>query len=150
MIFAGCVGQNTYVNISGGQVKKSVYGGGEMASVGIIDCRVDADGNFINNHEHNDVNNGFGLSWPYDFNYVPGYDGATHVNVTGGRIGLLNDETNTFEDLDNGDVCGGGKGIAGDYKNYVYCANVGSTDVTIAYSSTPTDDPARPPSCIGS
>ena len=145
MIFAGCVGQNTYVNIIGGQVKKSVYGGGEMASVGIMDCRVDANGDYVNVHEHKDENNGFILSWPYHFENVPGYFGATHVKITGGRIGLNGEENkeenNPFEDLDNGDVCGGGKGIAGDYKDYVFCANVGSTEVTIDY---PTSNNANP------
>ena len=145
MIFAGCVGQNTYVNIIGGQVKKSVYGGGEMASVGIMDCRVDANGDYVNVHEHKDENNGFILSWPYHFENVPGYFGATHVKITGGRIGLNSEENkeanNPFEDLDNGDVCGGGKGIAGDYNNYVFCANVGSTEVTIDY---PTSNTATP------
>ena len=41
MQFAGCVGENTYVHICGGRVKKSVYGGGELASVGIINCRAE-------------------------------------------------------------------------------------------------------------
>ena len=31
MMWAGCVGQETNVTISGGRVKKSVYGGGDMA-----------------------------------------------------------------------------------------------------------------------
>ena len=149
MIFAGCVGQNTYVNISGGQVKKSVYGGGEMASVGIIDCRVkidnttddpvytDATGKYVyeKNHKHNHEDNDFILSWPYHFENREGYYGTTHVNITGGRIGLYSSQENTFEDKDNGDVCGGGKGIAGDFNNYVFCANVGSSEVTINYPS---------------
>ena len=149
MIFAGCVGQNTYVNISGGQVKKSVYGGGEMASVGVIDCRVkidnstddpvytDATGKYVyeKNHKHNHEDNDFILSWPYHFENREGYYGETHVNITGGRIGLYSSQENTFEDKDNGDVCGGGKGIAGDFNNYVFCANVGSSEVTINYPS---------------
>ena len=161
MIFAGCVGQNTYVNIAGGQVKKSVYGGGEMASVGIMDCRVKIDNNatdpvytegtdkyvYKNFHSHLDENNGFALSWPFHFENAPGYFGATHVNITGGRIGLNGEdnkeENNPFEDLDNGDVYGGGKGIAGEYKNYVYCANVGSAEVTIAYPAGNTATPSN-------
>ena len=39
MQFAGCVGGSTTVNISGGYVRKSVYGGGEMASVGVMNPR---------------------------------------------------------------------------------------------------------------
>ena len=161
MIFAGCVGQNTYVNIAGGQVKKSVYGGGEMASVGIMDCRVKIDNNatdpvytegtdkyvYDHFHSHLDENNGFALSWPFHFENAPGYFGATHVNITGGRIGLNGEdnkeENNPFEDLDNGDVYGGGKGIAGEYKNYVYCANVGSAEVTIAYPAGNTATPSN-------
>ncbi len=161
MIFAGCVGQNTYVNIAGGQVKKSVYGGGEMASVGIMDCRVKIDNNatdpvytegtdkyvYEHFHSHLDENNGFALSWPFHFENSPGYIGATHVNITGGRIGLNGEdnkeENNPFEDLDNGDVYGGGKGIAGEYKNYVYCANVGSAEVTIAYPAGNTATPSN-------
>ena len=161
MIFAGCVGQNTYVNIAGGQVKKSVYGGGEMASVGIMDCRVKIDNNatdpvytegtdkYVYEHFHSHLyeNNGFALSWPFHFENAPGYFGATHVNITGGRIGLNGEdnkeENNPFEDLDNGDVYGGGKGIAGEYKNYVYCANVGSAEVTIAYPAGNTATPSN-------
>ena len=150
MVFTGSVGQNTYVNVSGGYVKKSVYGGGEMASAGIIDCRVKKDNSatnpiytdgtdkyvYISNHKHDNPDNDFVLSWPYHFENLPGYFGATHVNVTGGRIGLKGGETNPFEDLDNGDVVGGSKGIAGDFNDYVFCANVGSTDVTINYPNT--------------
>ncbi len=152
MQFAGGVGKNTYVHICGGYVKKSVYGGGEMASAGIINCRV----NDVNSepgkdkivvahednsntwtiyshmiqHPENEVTKGFALSWPFEFEYVPTFEGATHVHVTGGRIGAKsNDDIGT----DNGDIYGGGKGIAGFYKDYVFCANVGSTDVRIEY-----------------
>ena len=149
MIFSGCVGKNTYVDVVGGLVRKSVYGGGEMASVGIIDSSVekkndatapvytDTSGNkyvYKHYHSHQDENNGFALSWPYGFFYMPGFDGDTHVNVIGGRIGVANgdDDINT----DNGDIYGGGKGIAGDYKDYVFCANVGSAEVTINYTNS--------------
>lgn len=142
MLWAGCVGKSTTVNINGGLVRKSVYGGGEMASVGIIDSSSDKDGNLTHSVTHTDEKDGFALSWPYEFKYTPGYEGATHVNVTGGRIGVTknDDDINT----DNGDVHGGGKGIAGDYKDYVYCANVGSSEVTINYtSSAATEDPTK-------
>ena len=153
MIFAGCVGQNTYVNIAGGKVRKSVYGGGEMASVGIMDCRVKKDNDatdpvytegsdkyvYEHFHSHLDENNGFALSWPFHFENSPGYFGATHVNITGGRIGVANGDTDI--NTDNGDVYGGGKGIAGEYKNYVYCANVGSAEVTIDYPAGNTATP---------
>ena len=166
MQFAGCVGKSTTVNVSGGYIRKSVYGGGEMASVGVINCRAaeltsgtstegkvyfhDTESNkdfyYENMVKHADATKEFALSWPYEFNYVDGYEGATHVNITGGRLGLITEggrfglssaDTDTGFD-DNGDVYGAGKGQAGDYKDFVFCANVGSTDVKIAYGSTPT------------
>lgn len=154
MQFAGCVGKSTTVNVKGGYIRKSVYGGGEMASVGVIDYRAKEttsepaadkvkigpiDGKtyyYENIIKHGDADNGFALSWPYEFKYVNGFEGATHVNITGGRLGLKgSDEDATL--TDNGDVYGAGKGLAGDYKDYLFCANVGSTDVKIAYTTTP-------------
>ena len=158
MQFAGCVGKSTTVDVSGGYIRKSVYGGGEMASVGIMNCLVEevtsepgkdkivvAKDNgkwtiYKNMRKHWDVDKEFALSWPIEFSYVPTFDGATHINITGGRIG-----TTTADDYgtDNGDVYGGGKGFAGDYNDYVFCANVGSTDVNINYTSGATTlDPA--------
>ena len=155
MQFAGCVGKNTYVNIAGGYIRKSVYGGGELASVGVINYRAaeltsgdskegkvwfhDAasskDYYYTNMVKHEDATKEFALSWPYEFNYVDGYPGATHVKVTGGRLGLKDGDTDTGFD-DNGDVYGAGKGMAGDYKDYVFCANVGSTDVKIDHAGS--------------
>ena len=163
MQFAGCVGQNTYVNVVGGQIKKNAYGGGEIASVGIIDCLVESkstssitnsdvvvsQGNsesiiysHMTDHSRTTDNDGrfldFGISWPFEFNYVDGFEGATHVKVTGGRLGITGKDI-MFEGgikEDNGDVFGAGKGIAGDYHQYVFCANVGSSDVKIAYNNT--------------
>ena len=158
MQFAGCVGKSTTVDVSGGYIRKSVYGGGEMASVGIMNCLVEEvtsepgkdkivvgqnNGKWTiykNMRKHWDVDKEFALSWPIEFSYVPTFDGATHINITGGRIG-----TTTADDYgtDNGDVYGGGKGFAGDYNDYVFCANVGSTDVNINYASAATTlDPA--------
>ena len=154
MQFAGCVGQNTYVNVAGGYIRKSVYGGGEMASVGVINYRakqltgtatsnqvVIEDENKVKYYytdmvKHAYATKEFALSWPYKFNYVKGYEGATHVNITGGRIGLKSNDSDASY-TDNGDVYGAGKGLAGDYKDYLFCANVGSTDVIIDYGSTP-------------
>ena len=159
------VGKETNIEISGGRVKKSVYGGGEMASVGIInytlkpwhETEVDAkaDGNVVfkiktsENPEtykyaayatiekHVDETSSFALSWPYKVEYMPEYDGKTNVTITGGRIGLTSteddDEHNPFFEKDNGDVYGGGKGIAGDFNDYLFCANVGSSEVRIEY-----------------
>ena len=153
MQFAGCVGKNTYVNVVGGYIRKSVYGGGELASVGVINYRAKdtttepaadkvkigpIDGKTYYYEymvKHGDATNGFALSWPYKFIYVDGYDGTTHVNITGGRLGLKDGDTDTGFD-DNGDVYGAGKGEAGDYKEYVFCANVGSTNVVIDHASS--------------
>ena len=150
MQWAGCVGQSTNVNICGGIVKKSVYGGGEMASVGIIDYRIttDANGDFEDTSHnkysyagvriHDDENNGFALSWPYEFTYVDGYNGTTYVNVTGGRIGDNKNSDNTgtiWTDADDyGDVFGGSKGFAGDRYEYAFCANVKDANITVDYT----------------
>ena len=174
MKWAGIVGQETNVNINGGRVKKNVYGGGEMASVGIINYILDdtqyeskdaaetaatAAGKVVfglnpktnkyhiykNIVKHADEANSFALSWPYKFEYFPGYDGKTNITITGGRVGLTSaeDENNPFADKDNGDVYGGGKGIAGDYNDYFFCANVGSSEVTINYPENNTATPTN-------
>ena len=168
MQWAGCVGKEANVNIYGGRVKKSVYGGGEMASVGIINYMVTKGAASVADNEvefshttgenptytkysnivkHADESNSFALSWPYEFSYIPTYEGKTNVTIKGGRIGLTKaeDDANPFtaNDKDNGDVYGGGKGIAGDYKDYLFCANVGSAEVNIDYASDATTlDPA--------
>ena len=166
MIWTGCVSGNTNVNISGGQVKKNVYGGGEYASVGLINFNSNEDGsvyNYITKHES--LTDGFGLSWPYEFQFIKAapndaeYDaeskpiggntlgGKATVNITGGRIGTnYNDGT--------GYVFGGSKGQVAFKKkednNLVditdiheqryteaFCANVRETEVNIKYKSTP-------------
>ena len=168
MQWAGCVGQETNVNILGGRVKKSVYGGGEMASVGVINYMVTKNAASVGANEvefsrttgesptytkytnivkHADASNSFALSWPYEFSYVPTYEGKTNVTIKGGRIGLTKaeDDANPFAegDKDNGDVYGAGKGIAGKFEDYLFCANVGSAEVTIDYTSDATTlDPA--------
>lgn len=96
MIWTGCVAGDTEVNIAGGTVKKNVYGGGEVASVGLINCHVveDANGDITIKDEHNvekkyrytnltkhaDIQGsgadekayGFALSWPYKFEFISG------------------------------------------------------------------------------
>ena len=90
--YAGCIGGDTYVNVVGsGHVNGSVYGGGELASVGVIDYRVDSNDNYTQVIKHASHSNDgkevfydFGLSWPYEFKYVEGITGGTtHVNITG-------------------------------------------------------------------
>ena len=128
MQFAGSVGRRSYVNIKGGQVGNCVYGGGELASVGVIDYVTTTNAA----HTHSDPSTGFALSWPYEFTYMTGYesDGNTYVTIDGGCIGTIGE----------GDVYGGGKGVAGDRFDYASCANVHNTDVKIQYASTPDAD----------
>ena len=90
---AGSVGGNTEVNIGGGQVLGSVYGGGRLASVGI---------EFLH---------------PTNSNYGQLQNGTDHgyttVNVTGGTIGaVVHDEDNIAigDHRISGNVYGGSKG----------------------------------------
>ena len=169
MAFAGVVSKNTFVNISGGWVKKNVYGGGEMASVGLIDYRLNNAGtDFENITIHDNEASSFALSWPYDYQYFTGFDGNTHVEITGGRIGITGkdfmgpwnasgtplvipeggtgyvayDGSDAHKKAlkaarqDNGDVFGGGHGIAGDRYDFAFCANANNTVVNINYTNT--------------
>jgi hypothetical protein len=168
MAWAGCVSGNTKVNIQGGWVKTNVYGGGEYASVGLIDFVSNASGDFTNMTKHDNPENGFALSWPYDFHYhaaapndpaVGGgsIGGKATVEVTGGRIGItgkdyrgsgykedgktpLTEAEKKAARTDNGDIYGGSKGLAGDRYEMALCANVKETKVIINYTS-PTATP---------
>lgn len=170
MAWAGCVSGNTKVNIQGGWVKTNVYGGGEYASVGLIDFVSNASGDFTNMTMHDNPENGFALSWPYDFHYhaaapkdllaVGGgsIGGKATVKVTGGRIGItgkdyrgsgykedgvtpLTEAEKEAARTDNGDIYGGSKGFAGNRYEMALCANVKETSVTVNYaSSTATPD----------
>ncbi len=150
MQYAGCIGGDTHVNVVGnGHVEGSVYGGGELASVGVIDYQVDGSNNYThaikhsrNSEDDKEVYYDFGLSWPYEFKYVEGINGGkTHVNITGDA------------QVDNY-VFGGGKGqvafgdkVVGEGLSAVYyddiaeqryteahIANVRETEVTIGTS----------------
>ena len=163
MQFSGCVGVGTTVDISGGWVKKIVYGGGKMASVGVPDVahavpHTTVTGEGTSNETFTD----FGLSWPCEIPTVPGYEGVTRVNITGGRIGLtgkdymgqvntsnqpINADETVLTDAqienyreDNGDIFGAGKGAPGDRYEKVYSANVTRSRVFINLASTA--DPA--------
>ncbi|MBR2253851.1 MAG: chitobiase/beta-hexosaminidase C-terminal domain-containing protein [Prevotella sp.] len=168
MIWTGCVSGDTYVNISGGKIGKSVYGGGNYASVGLMNYNSSEDGKTYNYIKKHDTTNGFGLSWPYEFQYIqaaptddaPGgkaIGGKTTINITGGRIG-------TTVSTDNaGFVYGGSKGQVSfnkadntthitDIDEQVYaeafCANVRETEITINYASTPESDDGSTTPCI--
>ena len=165
MIWNGCVSGNTYVNVSGGWVKKSVYGGGEMASVGLINFNVNSPGEPYNYIEkHDDLSNSFSLSWPYKVEYIAAapldaasvdgvaVGGKATVNVTGGRIGITGkdytgpamiDGVAASEDekkarrTDNGDIFGGSKGIPeNDRYRTAFSANVKETEVIINYAQS--------------
>jgi hypothetical protein len=89
---AGSVGGNTEVNIEGGQVLGSVYGGGRLASVGI--SFVQPDNNVNYGHLQNGTDHGY-----------------TTVNVTGGTIGGFYENDYTIEQHRiSGNVYGGSKG----------------------------------------
>ena len=141
---------NTHINIANGHIYFSVYGGGKMGSVGTI----------TGSTKHSDLSSEFALSWPYEFEYKTG-TGTTNINITGGRIGFTGKdnfvpdakygywkwrrkkakETDVLDAgetrLDNGDVYGGGKGIAGERYSTALIANVKEARVTINYSTTP-------------
>ena len=165
MQWAGCVGGNTTVTLVNGSVKR-IYGGGELASVGVIDYSVEekADGEFnymdkkysytnIKKHDSQDGDKktfyDFGLSWPYEFTYVP-------CNLEGFIGGLATVNVNNGSVADY--VYGGGQGkVAYGTKDgtidditkqryaEAYCANVRETQVTIGTSggsgATPTIGP---------
>ena len=114
---SGMVGGNTFVNIAGGHIGRSVYGGGAMASVGTITSET----------KHESIVNGFGLSWPYAFEFAANTGKAT-VNVTGGHIGTRK--------LDGGDVYGSSRGVAGDRYEMAHLAFTNETEVNITYPST--------------
>lgn len=161
MIWNGVVSGNTFVNISGGKVGKNVYGGGELASVGLMNFNSNEAGdtyNYITKHES--LSDGFGLSWPYKFEYIQhAPDDATNVDgkaiggkatvrVTGGRIGTTGN---------TGFVFGGSKGAVAfedmhdvNEQRYLeaFCANVRETEVTIGYASTPANDDGSTTNCI--
>ena len=161
MKLAGRVNGNTEINVEGGWIQKSVYGGGEMATVGVIKNDSVA---------HRSENTEFALSWPYKMNYEAN-TGKTEINVTGGRLGITgsdymgpyamindqltpvkyNDQGNPvalteteIDDAkeDNGDVYGGGKGFAAQRYLEAHATNVHDTHITIEYtnnSATPTN-----------
>ena len=159
--WAGIVGMESNVNIYGGQVRRNLYGGGEMASVGIINYIVDAkmaaktanskltdnnmvyyrnnpDSVYVNIIKHDNETNSFALSWPYEFSYISGYEGTANVTITGGRIGDLKgkEDLGSGYEEDNGDVYAAGKGVTGDRYEMAYCGNVGSTNLIINYKNS--------------
>ena len=150
MIWSGCVSGNTFVNVSGGWVKRNVYGGGEYASVGLINFNSKEDGEYNYITKHDNPENGFALSWPYEFQYIAAAQdddsavgggtvgGKATVNITGGRIGITGKDVMITggEKEDNGDVYGGSKGVAGDRYEMAFLANAKETEVKINYTNS--------------
>ncbi len=135
---AGITQGNTKVNIYGGYISRSVYGGGAMASVGLYSV----------GEPHEDPATTFALSWPYEFEYSDIYDanhaavttGKTEVTVTGGHIGTYCDDDwdNLYALGNSGDVFGGSRGMVGDRYYFVKYANVKESVVSINYSNPAT------------
>ena len=135
MIWTGCVSGDTEVNIAGGTVMKNVYGGGEVASVGLINCHVEENenGDITIKDEHNvekkyrytyltkhaDIQGtgtdekayGFALSWPYKFEFISG--DPRHPENIGGKatVNITGGHigSDTWDDR-SGYVFGGSKG----------------------------------------
>ena len=156
---AGLVEGNTKITIEGGWVKKSVYGGGALASTGII----------ADSTKHADETTSFALSWPYEMNYQAN-TGQNTVEITGGRIGItgkdfmgpwnesgdpmvkINGNYVAYDDSDdehkaalkaaredNGDVFGAAKGLAGDRYVMAHMGNASNAVVTVNYTNTDAD-----------
>ena len=164
MQWAGVVGGNTTVSVFGGTVGQNVYGGGELASVGIIDYRASKTGTgddtgvtgykylTVKKHDAQDQDKktlyDFGLSWPYEFTYVAykpnssAVGGLATVKVAGGTVSQY--------------VYGGGKGQV-DFNNggenditeqrytEAFCTNVRETQVTIGTEGGSGDTPTIGP-----
>ena len=160
MIWTGCVSGDTEVNIAGGTVKKNVYGGGEVASVGLINCHVVEDANgditigtkkyrYTNITKHiqgtgtDEKAYGFALSWPYKFEFISGNPRSTYiggkatVNITGGHIGSTswNDGTGYVFGGSKGKVDFGITSISDQRYTEAFCANVKETEVNINFAT---------------
>ena len=161
--------KNTTLTISGGTVNHNVYGGGEIGSVGKITNFKNLDsksgGSYIYRHDDEENSNptsngaqyGFGLSWPYMFEYPTTTVAGKTVNTTG-----LAQVTIQGTAVIKGDVYGGSQGkllldwdnidlstvsgstnkdkiikVQNDYRYYQEkFANVRQTSVTINLSTT--------------
>ena len=126
---SGMVGKSTEVNIYGGHIGRSVYGGGSMAMVGTIinsTDTLDVSSGGTGTAKHVNEANGFVLSWPYKFVFAPNTGKAT-INITGGHVGT--------RDIDGGDVFGGARGKAGDRYATAHLAYVKEAEVNVNYDS---------------
>ena len=134
MQIAGRVYGNTLVKMRGGWVKKSVYGGGELASVGTITDSI----------KHAEGSHPLALSWPYKFVYDDA-TGNANIQITGGRVGVTGKDIMIpapayGEKEDNGDLYGGSKGLVGNRYVMAHCANVKTATITINIDSDATPE----------
>ena len=131
-IIAGKVFGNTYVNILGGRVAKNVYGGGNLASVGI--------GNYKGYGEGPNVSAADSL--------LAENSGHCYVNILGGKIGpdslsIKGSASTRDYAVTDGNVYGAGKGIVFPaaakvgyaYNRNYYVAYVNKTTVIIGDST---------------
>lgn len=107
----GRVGGNTYVTVTGGTMKGSLFGGGRMALVGV---------------DVNGVLDGNNVAGNYDFNN----HGKATIIVSGGRIGNPNSDALLESDFSIGDIFGSGKGDGIDSTD-VLAGRVMNTQITI-------------------
>ena len=118
--FAGLVGGNIEVNISGGAINNNVYGAGELGSVGTIASVT----------EHTNLATTYALSWPYEYTYN-GNSGDARVNITGGTIGFI-----SGSDTSGGDIYGSARGTVGDRYVTGKLATARATHVNINLASS--------------
>ena len=169
MQISGRVYGNTMVKIKSGWVKKSVYGGGELASVGnVTDSIQHIAGTTVDAHH---VQSPFHISWPYAFTYAD-ETGNANVKITGGRVGITGKDymgpwdsynngvygnpiyydsngdpqiydltSQEYDDArqDNGDVFGGSKGMANNRYLEAHASNVNNAAITINYANLTVD-----------
>ena len=136
----GYVWGQTEVNIYGGYISRSVYGGGAMGSVGLIDHAQTV------KHKYEDHEEEPSLSWPYELTYIPITDstGATYpssgntgkatVNIYGGHIGTLSAPV-----AESGNVFGSCRGDVGPLGVMDSLAIVRQTVVNIDFTPSVTD-----------
>ena len=122
---SGMVGGNSYVLVKGGLIARNVYGGGFIASLGVVTNEADT----TSTAKHDNPLNGFALSWPYKIEYQEN-TGIANVTIQGGHIGMGSDR---IVGLDNGNIYGGSKGAAGDRYAMAHLANVKESHVTIDF-----------------
>ena len=152
--------KNTTLTISGGTVNHNVYGGGEIGSVGKITNFKNLDsksgGSYIYRHDDEENSNptsngaqyGFGLSWPYQFNY-DNTTGLAQVTIQGTAVikgdvygGSQGKLLLDWDNIDLSTVTGSTKKdkiikVQNDYRYYQEkFANVRQTSVTINLSTT--------------